>query len=366
MLSDSGPLFATPRTATVSFEVGLVPLVGETPLALSLYSLGYFLLVTIVALYPGKLLDSVGFVLAPVKIIALLVLGGAVLLWPVDVRAPATEIYQQAAFSIGFTQGYLTMDTLAALVFGIFIVNAARARGVTSPALLTRYTLLAGLIAGAGLVVIYLMLFKLGANSAAFTSQGANGAAILHAFVQHAFGEKGVIFLAALIFIACMVTAVGLTCAGASFFSQHTPLSYHQCVLILALFSMLIANVGLDHLILFSVPVLTAIYPPCIILVVLSLTYKWWQRSRWVMGTCMLLSLVFGVIDALKAILPEQLSSHLPLLKEGLAWLPPVLIVLVMVIIYESISTLRQRSDRRYTLFLHSQENKQRQHYDQK
>lgn len=40
-----GPLFATPRTATVSFEVGLAPLTGESPLALFLYSSAYFLLV---------------------------------------------------------------------------------------------------------------------------------------------------------------------------------------------------------------------------------------------------------------------------------------------------------------------------------
>lgn len=36
--------------------------------------------------------------------------------------------------------GYLTMDTLGAMVFGIVIVNAARSRGVTEARLLTRYT----------------------------------------------------------------------------------------------------------------------------------------------------------------------------------------------------------------------------------
>jgi LIVCS family branched-chain amino acid:cation transporter len=49
-----GPLFATPRTATVSFEVGLAPLTGESPLALFLYSSVYFLLVFFISLYPGR------------------------------------------------------------------------------------------------------------------------------------------------------------------------------------------------------------------------------------------------------------------------------------------------------------------------
>ncbi|MDR8346066.1 branched-chain amino acid ABC transporter substrate-binding protein, partial [Acinetobacter baumannii] len=36
-----GPLFATPRTATVSFEVGIAPLTGDGPLPLLIYSVIY-------------------------------------------------------------------------------------------------------------------------------------------------------------------------------------------------------------------------------------------------------------------------------------------------------------------------------------
>ncbi|WP_171843748.1 branched-chain amino acid transport system II carrier protein, partial [Salmonella enterica] len=88
------------------------------------------------------------------------------LVWPAGGIAPATADYQRAAFSTGFVNGYLTMDTLGALVFGIVIVNAARSRGVEDAKLLTRYTMLAGLIAGVGLTLVYLSLFKLGSGSA--------------------------------------------------------------------------------------------------------------------------------------------------------------------------------------------------------
>ncbi|CAA2931336.1 Branched-chain amino acid transport system 2 carrier protein [Arsenophonus endosymbiont of Bemisia tabaci Q2] len=57
------------------------------------------------------------------------------------------------------------MDTLGAMVFGIVIVNAARSRGVENSALLTRYTMWAGLIAGVLLTLVYVSLFKLGENS---------------------------------------------------------------------------------------------------------------------------------------------------------------------------------------------------------
>lgn len=329
-----GPLFATPRTATVSFEVGIAPLTGEGMLPLFIYSLLYFALVIGISLYPGRLLDTVGHILAPLKIIALTLLGVAALIWPAGEMTSASSVYQHAAFSSGFVNGYLTMDTLGAMVFGIVIVNAARSRGVTLPSLLTRYTVLAGIIAGVGLTLVYLSLFRLGSGSAALIEQGANGAAILHAYVQHTFGDMGSSFLALLIFIACMVTAVGLTCACAEFFQQYLPLSYRTLVVILGLFSMLVSNLGLSHLIQVSVPVLTAIYPPCIVLVILSFTLKWWHKARYIIGTTMLVSLLFGIIDAIKTtpfdhLLPDW-SRHLPMAEQGLSWLLPSLVVLLL------------------------------------
>ena len=76
-----------------------------------------------------------------------------------------------------------------------------------------------------------------------------------------------------------MVTAVGLTCACAEFFAQYLPFSYKTLVFITGLFSMVVSNLGLSHLIQISIPVLTAIYPPCIVLVVLSFTLRWWHSA---------------------------------------------------------------------------------------
>lgn len=334
-----GPLFATPRTATVSYEVGLAPFFGSDATPLLIYSFVYFSLVIGISLYPGRLLDTVGHVLAPMKILALSVLGLAALLWPAGGAIPATETYQQLPFSNGFVNGYLTMDTLGAMVFGIVIVNAARSRGVDNAGLLTRYTILAGLIAGVGLTLVYLGLFKLGASSGELVPNAQNGAEILHAYVQHTFGGMGSAFLALLIFIACMVTAVGLTCACAEFFSQHLPFSYRTLVFVLGGFSTLVSNLGLSHLIQLSIPVLTAIYPPCIVLVLLSFTLRWWNNATRIVIPTMLISLLFGVIDGIKGsalagMLPEW-SLHLPLAEQGLAWLLPSLLGLMLAAIYD-------------------------------
>jgi len=342
-----GPLFATPRTATVSFEVGLAPLTGESPLALLIYSAVYFLLVFWISLYPGRLLDTVGRFLAPLKIVALAVLGIAAFALPAGEVGVAEPAYVAAPFSQGFINGYLTMDTLGALVFGIVIVNAIRSRGVESPRLITRYAIIAGLIAGVGLALVYISLFRLGSGSHAVAAGAGNGAAVLHAYVQHTFGSLGSGFLAVLISLACLVTAVGLTCACAEYFSRVLPLSYKTLVILLAAFSLLVSNLGLTKLIQFSIPVLTAIYPPCIVLVALSFCKDFWHSQARIVAPVMLVSLIFGIIDALKGSgfsenLPQVLA-HLPLSDQGLAWLVPSCFALVAAFIFDRL--LGKRSE---------------------
>ncbi|MFH7422942.1 branched-chain amino acid transport system II carrier protein, partial [Pseudomonas syringae pv. tagetis] len=79
-----------------------------------LFSLLYFMVGFWVSLYPGRVLDSVGRFLAPLKIIALAVLGIAAFSLPAGGIGEAEPAYAAATFSQGFINGYLTMDTLGA------------------------------------------------------------------------------------------------------------------------------------------------------------------------------------------------------------------------------------------------------------
>ena len=279
-----GPLFAIPRTATVSYEIGFAPYFGNDGHSLFIYSVIYFICVTAIALYPNKLLDSIGHILAPLKIVALAILGIAAFVIPTGYISPPIQHYVTSPVSEGCVNGYLTMDTLGALVFGIVIIQAIQSRGVTDSKLITKYAIIASLIAGVGLTLVYLSLFKLGLGSHEVAANAANGAVILHAYVQHAFGDYGSLFLAGLIFLACMVTAIGLTCACAEYFHELTGISYKLLVFILVGFSLLISNLGLTKLIAFSVPVLSAIYPPAIVVIILSFFWKHWKSPSIVVG----------------------------------------------------------------------------------
>lgn len=336
-----GPLFATPRTATVSYEIGFSSYFGNSSSSLLIYSLIYFSIVTVVSLYPNKILDTVGYFLSPLKIIALIILGISAVIIPADIIHPAINNYVESPVSEGVVNGYLTMDTLGALVFGIVIVRAITSRGVTDKKLITKYAVFASIISGIGLTLVYLSLFKLGMGSHEIAPNATNGAIILHAYVQHAFGNMGAYFLSGMIFIACMVTAIGLTCACADYFSSITKFSYKTFVFILIGFSFVISNLGLTKLIAVSVPVLSAIYPPAIVVILLGFCWKFFKKPSRVIAPVTAISFVFGIIDGLKVAGLEHFlpnfTTHLPLSEQNLAWLIPSVIVLIICVVIDKV-----------------------------
>ncbi|VFP83305.1 branched-chain amino acid transport system II carrier protein [Candidatus Erwinia haradaeae] len=342
-----GPLFAIPRTSMVSFEIGLSPFIGSGPFPLFIYSVIYFCVVIFMSLNPGKVLAMLGYILAPLKIIALSLLSLTAVYWSVDdivTSAPPNTEYKSEAFAHGLVSGYLTMDTLGALVFSMVIINAVRAQGIKTVQLLTRYTIISGVIASIGLIIIYIALIKIGANSLHIVQQNANGATILHSYIQHIYGRIGVLFLSVLIGIACIVTAVGLTCSCAEFFTRYIPLSYRKVVCLIGFLSMLFSNLGLNNLIKVFTPILMVIYPPCIVLIFLSFTLKWWKKSNRIILPVMLVSVIFGVVDAIKnmhipVFIPEYILYQLPLSEQGLEWVLPVILMLVVLGVYDRIAT---------------------------
>ena len=278
-----GPLFATPRTATVSFEVGIALAHGRLRAAAAfIHSRGsIFAVVILVSLYPGKLLDTVGNFLAPLKIIAAGRPGGRRhrLASGPDQRRPTGGVSKRLPFSNGFVNGYLTMDTLGAMVFGIVIVNAARRcaapyRSASADPLYRLGWPDGGRRPDPGW---YLALFRLGSDSAyARGSSPPTVRLFCTPTCSTPSAVAGSFLLAALIFIACLVTAaVGLTCACAEFFAQYRAALLPHAGLCprRASRSRCLTSVWASDLIQVSdYRCLTAIHPPCIALVVLSFT----------------------------------------------------------------------------------------------
>ena len=125
------PCLAIPRTASTSFQM-LVPLVGGgTGLQLG-YSAVFFAAAFLVALRPEKLTDWLGRILCPCLIVLIVVLFAGCLTHPLAAHygTPSAEYAALPAVQ-GILYGYQTMDTLAGLNFGAVIALNIRARGVT-------------------------------------------------------------------------------------------------------------------------------------------------------------------------------------------------------------------------------------------
>ncbi|MGN1055731.1 MAG: branched-chain amino acid transport system II carrier protein, partial [Comamonas sp.] len=291
-----GPFFATPRTATVSFEVGMAPFTGNTPEALLVFSVGYFLLVMVLSLFPGKLMDNIGKIITPALIAVLAILGCAAFMAPAgDLAAPAAAYASSGkALAQGFVMGYQTMDALASLVFGILIVASIKAAGVTDARLHTRYTIYAGIIAAIGLGLVYVSLIYLGAMSGTVVPADASGVQILTTYVENVFGTSGIVLLAAVILLACLTTGVGLVSACSTYFSELLGVRYRTVVIVMSVFSAVVANQGLAQLIAVAVPVLVTIYPVAIALIALGLLSKLWKHRARVFIPVMSVALVFG------------------------------------------------------------------------
>lgn len=129
-----GPLFAIPRTGTVSYEIGALPFLAGVPawLSLLLFTLAFFGITYYLALNPTKIVDRVGKVLTPIKFTIILIIIVKAILTPMGVIGTPDVSYSNGSFFKGFLEGYKTMDALASIVFGVVVINAIKGRGVTS------------------------------------------------------------------------------------------------------------------------------------------------------------------------------------------------------------------------------------------
>ena len=136
----------------------------------------------------------------------------------------------------------------------------------------------------------------------------------------------GQVLLAVIFVIACFNTCVGLIASVGEYFHELLPqLPYPTIAAFFALMSMLLANIGLAGILSLSVPVLNAIYPIAIVLIVLEFLPGRFQRtSVW------RLSILFTAIQSIPAALPfgplSTLMNALPLSSLGFGWLLPALI----------------------------------------
>ena len=335
-----GPLFAIPRTGTVSFEIAIRPFLGEeiSFVPLLIFTIIFFVVTCYISINPSKMVDIIGKWLTPAMLLFILILMAFVVFKPMGTFQPPHEDYTSHAFFTGFQQGYLTMDALAAFVFGIIVINAIRDKGITNKKQLLALCTKSALIAAAILALIYTGLTYLGATSVAEIGDlEGNGGQVLAQVAGYYFGPYGGFLLGFIVLLACLTTSVGLITACSSYFHKLMPsISYKKFAVIFSVISTGFANFGLTQLISLSVPVLTAIYPLAIVLIVLTFTHSLFKGRSEVYQGSVLFTFVVSLFDGLSAT-PIDVSGVtnffgkvLPLYGIGLGWIIPAIVGAVL------------------------------------
>ena len=208
-----GPLFAIPRTGSVSFELALLPFLGEganTTLFSILFTAVFFGLTYFLSANPQKIVYIVGKILTPILLLSIFIIGLSAIVHPISpLNAPVGD-YGAIPFFKGLIEGYQALDALAAGVFALIVIENVEGMGIKKEGNIVKYTLLAGLLAAVGLAVVYGILAYVGATSSAL-GQFSNGGQLLSAVANSMFGTVGMLILGVAVLFACLTTASGLT-----------------------------------------------------------------------------------------------------------------------------------------------------------
>ena len=338
-----GPAFALPRLAPISYEIGLADVVGRghQTLGMLVYSVLFFGLAWWFARRPSKIMDYVGKILTPAFLIVLGILLVAVVVHPLGQGGAPAGVYRSQPLLTGFTAGYSTMDALAALAFGIIVVDALKDLGVTKPTAIAGNTIKAGALAVVLMGILYALLALLGRNSLGVFARASNGGPILANVARAYFGPVGAMLLAAIVILACLKTAIGLISAfGDALHELFPKISYFTLISLASGAALLFANFGLDAILSVATPVMYFLYPLAITLILLSLLTPWLGYARGLFGTVTLFTLVPALLDGLNA-LPAglhhgwiaqllRLGHFLPGFAYGLGWVVPAVLGLVV------------------------------------
>ena len=335
-----GALYGVPRAAAIGYELGV-----ESTFDLSgpwwrlLGTVIFFAVAYAVALWPGRVIDTVGKFLTPALLVLLTLLVAISFFDLHEPPAPADETFTHSPFVAGISEGYFTMDSVAALAFAIIVVSAFSTRGVTNHRSVIKFTAVAGAIAGLFLTLVYLGLGYVGTVMPDKASY-EDGADLLSSAAHLTLGPYGEAVFSLIVLLACLTTVVGLTTATSSFFHDLVPaVSYRWWATILTVVGLLLANLGLTKILAVSGPIIGLIYPPAIALIAMTFAHLPKRRIQLPLAyrTAVTVAFAFSLLNLLSGLNvghlngPVQwLSDHLawiPLMEDGLGWLLPTIIL---------------------------------------
>lgn len=321
-----GPLLAIPRTGAVTYEMGILPF--SPNFNKWIFGIIYFGLTIFFAIKPSKMLDRLGKILTPMILITLVLIIGGGLIKPFGMINK--DLILNGAYIKGFFEGYQTMDALGGIIMGAVMIDLIKTKGFEKKEegiALFNTSLIAGIL----LAVIYGGLVFLGAKSGSLYTGEIGRTTLLSNLAILTLGENGKIVLGLLVAFACLTTSIGLVATVGNFFSKHTKFKYETIVITASIFSLFVANLGVDKIVKVSIPILVFLFPIAIVLIIMnSFSQKIKRRGAYIGGV--MGAGIVSSIEALNALgikneFLMNLYNKIPFAKEGYGFIIPSVVL---------------------------------------
>jgi LIVCS family branched-chain amino acid:cation transporter len=334
-----GPVFILPRVSSATHEMAVAQFLPSVPLWATL--LVYFVLNYYFASNRSKVIDRVGKYLAPTLIVFMVILIVKGILTPLSSIAFSGS---PTAFSDGILNGYNTMNALGASIFGIWIINELKRRGLEDAKSRSSNIVIIGMVAAIALLITSIGLTYLGASSGVLFPNAAIGDLSVK-IASGLLGYFGKIVFGIIIAFACITTSVGLTSAAGDTFEQMSggKIKYKVTVAASSIIGFLLGLVGLAKIVGFTVPWLMLIYPALIVILIMGLVADF-SKVKLATQAGVIVAIVFSVGDFLAGLgfannSFSKLNTAMPLGKQGLAWLVPAVIAIAL---FQIIAAIRK------------------------
>ena len=320
--------FILPRVSSATHEMAILPLLPTVPLWLTLAI--FFLICFYVAYTRATVIDKLGKILAPILILFVIILAVKGIATPLSApQAPSST----NILSTGMLEAYNTMNAIAALLFGGWVLHELNIRNIKTKEDQNRNLNIIGFSTAVLLGITSTVLVYLGASSGSSFPDASIGVLSTN-IAQGLLGQIGLFSFAIIMAFSCLTTAAAIISMAGDMFLEMTKgkLSYRVTVTLATIIGFTLGLIGLSKIIKYTVPWLVLLYPSIVVLILSALYYQF-DKIKKAVTIGVIVALFFGLGDMLSfygltSNIITKIASQLPLGGQGLGWFLPTIIIM--------------------------------------
>ena len=296
MLAVMGPIGVLPRCAIVAHG-GITLFMPNFPLWL--FNLIFLLLSMVLVWKHDRVIPIIGRVLTPFLLLGIITISIAGLFFTHGVT-PHSDLTDLDSFLMGLSEGYQTMDLLAAFFFSATTVAYIRShiRSDDSPKKLLKLSLAACIIGAGFIAIIYMSFVVLGAKHAPHLLN-VRPEQMLASIAGHTLGPIAIPIVSITIALACLTTATILVMLFSDFVHEDISkykFGQHKSIILTVAIAYCVSLVGFDSLKVWIIAVLQIAYPALIVLTLANIANKLWKGphfGKWGFWGTLILSIIY-------------------------------------------------------------------------